>query len=266
MVNELAFKSFPFFFVFESTTEAGSMLHAYTGAALLPHDAHFWYYAAVFWGICTTLTFARTPRGASLVIVALLAFFLHLKASFDRLVATATLTAYGVFLFLDPTRAPVLPQGTRASFAVEATWCWLHSFPVVAHNLSAVDDFYTDAYASVIVGLVVCAGACALMCEERSTTFCRYPSTFASVAHHAGLCLWARSWVCVGLLWPAHAVFVLEAPGGLAWRQHADDVSKVGDAAYQQWRRDTSPWIPLPRGVYARVPRFVKIFAFHESF
>ncbi len=242
------------------------MLHTYTGATLLPHDVHFWYYALVFWIVCVAIS-SCASRGATLVAVAGLSFALHLKASLDRMLATSTLAGYGALIAFDPESAPVQgPPGWRTGKIVDASWCWVHSLPVVLHNLSALEDFYTEVYVSVAVGLFVCGGACVLLCEDFSTNACRYPGVFASVMHHTGLCLWARSWICLAVVWPVHLLFVLEGPGGLTSRVQQDDLAKVGDASYQQWRSNTSPWIPVPEKVYSQLPQFVKIYIFYENF
>lgn len=244
------------------------MLHEYTGASAFPRDMHFWYYAVVFFTVCLVLTHF-VSRGIVLIVVACLSVLLHLKASIDRATASVTLTTYGAVLAYDRVKDPFRDVGegfvTNITFRSvrDATWCWLHALPVISHNLTALDEFYTDVYISLVTGLCLCLFAFLILHENFP---CRYPEIFATITHHAGLCLWSRSWFCAFFIFPAHALFVLKAPGGLAWKQHLDDVSNVSDAVYQAWRRDTSPCIPVPRTVYTRIPKFLKISFLHETF
>ena len=211
------------------------------------------------------LRYARfdTTAGISLCTVAVGAFLVKLHASVATAVNVSLLFLWGVRVLVKGIPTPreyVMPPSTCELAFNKTLWVWLMATPTVF--AVCVDKHEIAEGWSVLLGVCLCVSTLILDFLEKSTsdgsgTYTRNPYAFSAVSISWGLWtihpVWA-TFFCPNLF----SCLVLFAPGGTAWVEARRRTRDLRDSAVHEYRRTTSPFFPMPPGVYEQVPRAVK--------
>lgn len=211
----------------------------------------------------TLLRFVRydATAGVSLCSVALLAFLVKLHVSLTTVSNASLLFAWGVRVAIKgiPSARDYIVPPPALELALNKTcWIWLLSAPTV-YGVS-IDEHEIAKGTAVTIGIVVCLSTLAMDYMEKNTldgTYCRNPYAFSSVSMAWGLFLLHTSWYTV--IFPTiFSYIVMFAHGGTAWCEARRRARDVRDTTAHEYHRTTSPFFPMPPGVYVLIPRGMK--------
>lgn len=230
------------------------MLHRYLYLSFLP-NVYFPYYAFLFFTLTLGLKKSGTPTGLVFLVLAVLSYALHLLFSVERLASSLALALYGAALLwrgeLEPT-----PAGDNV------VWTFLFALPTCAHNVSALNQVKDSTYATLALGaLLLGLGAWPVVRGAESDPLCRHPRVFAAACAHLAMCVFAKSGLCLLAVFPAQCALLTRH----MWDTDSErDYKQLGDAEYTRFRAKTSPCVPVPQALYARMPLTLRRLLFEN--
>jgi len=240
------------------------MLHRFLGNPVPWHGHYYCAWAlAVLVVVQVVLLRLFKPdvsAGLALCVVSVLSYLIKAHQNVIVVANVIFLFAWGVRLVLKgvPVARQECNEPTQVYIVFSQTaWIWLLSAPTVFAVSMNKDDFY-DIWPWV--GLVMCA--LALLADSFETgvvdgRLCRNPYVFCSLCLSWGLFLTIPfAWTLVFPL--AFSCVLIFAPGGAVWVEAKRRAKVMRDPDVREYQRVTSPFIPMPPGVYAMFPRTFK--------
>jgi hypothetical protein len=239
--------------MFSKMLENPSHLHYCAGVLLLVGAVQF---------TLVRIIPSNATAGCTVAGAAVMTYFVRVHQTSVAVLSSVFLFLWGVRLAvkgIPVTRADVLQRsGCETSFS-ETLWIWLLCAPTVfATTMDARDMNGAPPY----VGSFICTIVLVVDVFEGSEVdgkFCRNPYAFSSVFMSWGLFMMHPFY----LTSPCPLLFcaiVLLAPGGTLWLEGQRRRSVMGSMEALAYQRSTSPFFPLPPGVYERVPRVLRQF------
>jgi hypothetical protein len=242
------------------------MLHKWLGNPA-PWHGHYYCALALFLSGLLQISLMRfahqdSTAGASICTIAVFAYLVKTHQSVTAMINAGFLFVWGCRVIIRGIPAPpetFLSPSTCEVLTSKAIWTWMLSAPTVfavAMDLSELPERVST------LGVTLCLFAIGTDLLEKNTTqgkFCRNPYAFCSISMCWGLFfLHPTSWTISFPL--IFTYIVLFAPGGYRTAEMSRRSRMLKDPLLMEYVRTTSPFIPLPAGVYERLPKCAELF------
>ena len=250
------------------------MLHAYVGNVDPAWSGHYYAALVFFFGFFTQIAMlcaANDERTAGVTIctVAIFAYLVRAHPTVSPIMNAGLLFVWGLRI-----AARGVPKPRVASFvehhACDAAlgktmWSW---FLVAPTTYAVVLDHHEVSIAFPSVGVTLCAiGFLVDLAEadQREGKFTRNPYVFSSACVSWGLYAIHPAWWT--LPFPlAFCALLIFGPEGYVAQETTRRVRSLREPSQAEYARDVSPFVPLPRAVYARAPRWTKTMLLGDFF